>query len=144
MSPFWNHISGLLCRDWVETWKLAKKLYPGGDFNRGPKSRLPSLCLPSTAPPPLSVAILFIYQTRIGYIWIHNICQLYEFIGHRQHQFIFFMYEFISGSVICDVPPLAAPHTSLQLWIHMRHLTHQCSISLLPWQIRVCLAAPTS
>jgi hypothetical protein len=46
MSPFWNHI---LCFIYVEiakiaaTWKLAKlakKMYPGGDLNWGPISRL--------------------------------------------------------------------------------------------------------
>ena len=46
-----------------------KKLYPGGDFNRGPILCLQSLlCLPSITPPPPTVAILFIYRTRIGYI----------------------------------------------------------------------------
>ena len=39
-------------------------MYPGRDFNQGPISRLQSSqCLPSTAPPPPSVAILFIYRT---------------------------------------------------------------------------------
>jgi len=43
-----------------------------------------------TTPPPLPVAILFIYQTRIGYIWIHTLCRMYGFIGHRVHEFILF------------------------------------------------------
>ncbi len=51
-----------------------KKMYPGGDFNRGPISRLQSsLCLPSATPPPSSVTILFIYQTRIGYIRLQSL-----------------------------------------------------------------------
>ena len=47
--------------------KISKnKLYPGWDFNPASISRLQSsLCLPSTTPPPPSVAILFIYRAII-------------------------------------------------------------------------------
>jgi hypothetical protein len=45
-------------------------------------------------------------------------------------EFIFLLY---AGGAMCEVPP--------SLW---RHLTNQRSISLLPWPIRVRLAAPTS
>ena len=49
---------------WIRTKISEKKLDPGWDFNPGPISRLQSsLCLPATTPPPLSVAILFIYRT---------------------------------------------------------------------------------
>jgi len=109
--------------------------------------------LPSTTPPPPSVAILFIYQTRIGYIWIHNIRQFYEFIGHRWYEFILFMYEYISGGVICEVP----------LWWHLTHRSSyefidgtshinaayrycpdQLGCVRLPRPVRVRSAAPTS
>ena len=55
-------------------------------------------------PPPLSVAI-FLYQTMIGYMWIHK----YEFIGHQGYEFILLMYEFISGGAVCEVSPSLWP-----------------------------------
>ena len=54
---------------WIRLYEFVrkiseKKLFPGWDFNPGPISHLQSSqCLPSTTPPPQSVAILFIYGT---------------------------------------------------------------------------------
>ncbi len=95
MWPFCNHILGLLYVEIakiVETWKLVEKIVSRWGFQPGPISHLQSslLCQPSTAPPSPSVAIFFIYRTRIWFIWIHNIRQLYEFIAHRRYEFIHF------------------------------------------------------
>jgi len=141
MSPIWNHIFGLICVEIgkiVGTWKLAKLAktnYPDGDLIQGPILCLHSSWSPSTIPPPPSVAIFFIYQTRIGYIWIHALCRMYELLGHRGYKYILFnvRIHIWRRDVWCD-----------SLW---RHLTHQHSISSLPgwvrlpWTVRVHLAA---
>jgi hypothetical protein len=141
MSPFWNHILGFIYVEIakiVATWKLAKLakkhcIQVLGIWTRD-QYRASNRCGHSTTSlPPSAVAIKIIYQSRIGYIWIHTLCWMYEFRGHR-------VYEFILCNVWihiwrCDVwgaaISLAAPHTST-------------SISLLPRPIRVPSAARTS
>ncbi len=140
MSLFWNHILGSMYAEIAKiaaTWKLAKlaknKLSRFWGFETGTNIAL-NRRGDSTHYPTTSVSgHFFIYQTRIGYIWILTLCQMYEFIGHRVYEFNFLMYEFISGGGMCEVP--------LSLCCH---LTHQHSISLLPRSIRVGSAAPTS
>ncbi len=67
---------------------------------------------PTTQPPP-SVVILFIYQTRIGYIWVHTFFRMYEFIGHRVYEFIR-MDEFIGHRVYEFI--------LFNVWIHIWRL----------------------
>ena len=112
MYPFWNHILGLYMERFakiVATWKLAKLAKKKciqflGSWTRDQFAVAIVVVTPPTTPPPPWVAILFIYQTRIGYIWIHTFCRMYEFIGHRiefighrVYEFILLKYEFISG-----------------------------------------------
>ena len=141
MWPFCNHILGLLYVEIakiVETWILVKKMYPGGDFNRD-QHRTCNCCCCVSHPPThlLRQWPFYLYRTRIGYIWIHNIRQLYEFIAHRRYEFIHF-----NVWIHFWWRDLAALHTWLQLWIHRRHLTHQHSISLLPCDQLGCVRLP--
>jgi hypothetical protein len=52
-----------------------------------------------------------------------------EFIGHQGYEFILLMNEFISGSVMCEVPP------------HINAAYHYCPEQLgcirLPWPARI-------
>ncbi len=106
MSPFWNHILGFIYVEIakiVATWKLAKLAKKNciqvlGIWSRDQFAVTIIAVTPPTPLPPPSVAILFIYQTRIGYIRIHTFCRMYEFIRHRVYEFIR-MNEFIGHRV---------------------------------------------
>ena len=137
MSPFWNHILGFIYVEIakiVATWKLAKlaKTNVSRFWGFEPGTNLWSQLLWSHHPPPhlLCEWPFCLYHTRIGYIWIHTFCWMYEFIGHRVYEFIWMnefigqrVYEFILFSVQIHIwwrdvwgaaVSLAAPHTSTQ------------------------------
>jgi len=152
MSPFWNHILGLIYVEIakiVETWKLAKKncmqvgISTGDQYNitlaivavRHPP---PHLLHSTTPPPPFRHPTSSIPPPHLLHHWPFY---LYTKQVSDTCEFIIFL-NYMNSYIYLGA--LAAPHTSLQIWIHRWHLAHQRSMSLLPWPIRVRSAAPTS
>jgi len=92
ISPFWNHILGLLYVEIakiVETWKLAKKFVPRWGFQPGTNITITIVAVSAIHHPTSSVSGHFIYIPDKNWIH-HNICELYEFIGHRRYEFMLF------------------------------------------------------
>jgi len=150
MSPFWNHILGLIhieIAKTVETWKLAKLAKRNcihvGIWTRDQYRARNCRGHHPPPPPPPAVAILFIYQTMIGYIRIHTLCRMYEFIGHRWYEFILFecMNSYLAARCVrC--------HHHFGSTSHINSAYHYCPDQLecvrLPRTVRVRSAAPIS